>query len=157
MKRFKITEYKKLEKVNLYTVHFKGDEKNETDKFIDTFINHPKYQKDLQTIIYWIYKRIGKEGALERFFRPEKNAKALPIQPANPKLRLYCVRISDKILILGNGGVKTSKKVKDCPNCFPHFKNMNDIYFILNNSREKEETFVEDYKIIGKLKFYLKD
>ena len=27
----------------------------------------------------------------------------------NSKLRLYCLRLSDKILILGNGGVKKSK------------------------------------------------
>lgn len=28
-------------------------------------------------------------------------------------LRLYCLRLSDKILVLGNGGVKTSQRYED--------------------------------------------
>lgn len=35
------------------------------------------------------------------------NVAALPV--VSSKLRLYCLRLSDKILILGNGGVKKSK------------------------------------------------
>ena len=55
--------------------------------------------------------KIADFGALERFFRPEgkmsDNVVALPV--VTSKLRLYCLRLSDKILILGNGGVKKSK------------------------------------------------
>lgn len=36
---------------------------------------------------------------------------ALPV--TSSKLRLYCLRLSDKILILGNGGVKTSQRYED--------------------------------------------
>lgn len=36
---------------------------------------------------------------------------ALPV--TSSKLRLYCLRLSDKILILGNGGVKKSRKYED--------------------------------------------
>ena len=32
---------------------------------------------------------------------------ALPVLKS--KLRLYCLRLTDKILVLGNGGVKTSR------------------------------------------------
>lgn len=32
---------------------------------------------------------------------------ALPV--VKSRLRLYCVRLSDKILVLGNGGVKTTR------------------------------------------------
>ena len=32
-----------------------------------------------------------------------------------PKLRLYCLRISDQILILGNGGVKTTRTYEEDP------------------------------------------
>ena len=50
-------------------------------------------------------------GAFERFFRPEgkmsDNVCALPV--VSSKLRLYCLRLSDKILILGNGGVKKTR------------------------------------------------
>lgn len=36
---------------------------------------------------------------------------ALPVTTS--KLRLYCLRLSDKILVLGNGGVKTSQRYQD--------------------------------------------
>lgn len=154
MKRFKITQYKTLEKVNFYSVHFEGDEYNETDKFIKRFINDPKYQENFQTIIYWISK-IGSLGALERYFRPEGKAKAIPIDTS--KLRLYCIRVSDEILILGNGGIKSSNSVKDSPDCYPHFQCMNNVKFLLDQSRVKGDTSIEGYQLKGKLNFYLKE
>lgn len=39
------------------------------------------------------------------------NVKTLAID--SRKLRLYCLRISDKILILGNGGVKTTRTYQE--------------------------------------------
>lgn len=36
---------------------------------------------------------------------------ALPV--VQSKLRLYCLRLSDKILILGNGGVKNTKTYEE--------------------------------------------
>lgn len=58
-----------------------------------------------------ILERIADFGAFERFFRPEGKMSdrvcALPV--VKSRLRLYCVRLSDKILVLGNGGVKTTR------------------------------------------------
>ena len=55
------------------------------------------------------------KGALERFFRPEGKYSdrvcALPV--LRSKLRLYCVRLSDKILVLGNGGIKKTEKYEE--------------------------------------------
>ena len=54
-------------------------------------------------------------GFLERYFRPEgkRNDRvvALPIQQS--KLRLYCLRLSDSVLIVGNGGHKTTKTYEE--------------------------------------------
>ena len=65
---------------------------------------------DLMRIVGFI-DRIADIGALERFIRPEDkmgdNVCALPV--VSSKLRLYCLRLSDKILILGNGGVKKTR------------------------------------------------
>lgn len=59
--------------------------------------------------------KIIDKGALERFFRIEgkmsDNVKALAID--SRKLRLYCLRISDQILILGNGGVKLTRTYQE--------------------------------------------
>lgn len=58
-----------------------------------------------------IIGRIADFGAFERFFRPEGKMSdrvcALPVLKS--RLRLYCLRLSDKILILGNGGVKATR------------------------------------------------
>ena len=67
------------------------------------FKDNATYNKDYNTIILALAKIIDK-GALERFFRIEgkmsDNVAALSID--SRKLRLYCLRISDQILILGN-------------------------------------------------------
>ena len=65
--------------------------------------------------IVQLVDRIADEGALERFFRPEGKMRdsvvALPL--LRSKLRLYCLRLSDKILVLGNGGVKNSRTYEE--------------------------------------------
>lgn len=70
--------------------------------------------QDLLRIVQLI-DRIAEEGALERFFRPEGKMRdsvvALPV--LRSKLRLYCLRLSDKILVLGNGGVKNSRTYEE--------------------------------------------
>lgn len=48
---------------------------------------------------------------LERYFRREgKYADRVYALPTDSgRLRLYCLRLSDKILILGNGGIKATR------------------------------------------------
>ena len=56
-------------------------------------------------------EQILSNGALERYFRREgkmsDSVVALPVLKS--KLRLYCLRLTDKILILGNGDIKRSR------------------------------------------------
>ena len=70
--------------------------------------------RDLLRIVQ-ILDKIAEEGALERFFRPEGKMRdsvvALPV--LRSKLRLYCLRLSDRILVLGNGGVKNSRTYQE--------------------------------------------
>lgn len=71
-------------------------------------------KRDYQIIIYALSK-IAENGALERYFRPEgkmnDNVCALPVDSG--KLRLYCLRISDNILVIGNGGIKNTKTYEE--------------------------------------------
>ena len=70
--------------------------------------------RDLLRIVQLLDK-IAEEGALECFFRPEGKMRdsvvALPV--LRSKLRLYCLRLSDRILVLGNGGVKNSRTYQE--------------------------------------------
>lgn len=42
-------------------------------------------------------------------------------------LRLYCLRVKDSVVVLFNGGIKTRKNAKDCPNVGPHIRQANRI------------------------------
>ena len=100
--------------VGLFSICFDGSKESEFEKFLNEFKDNAIYNKDFNIILLALSKIIDK-GALERFFRNEgrmnDNVKALAID--SRKLRLYCLRISDQILILGNGGVKTTRTYQE--------------------------------------------
>ena len=98
------------ENCTLYTIQFMSEDMSEFERFYAKFKNDVEYDNDLMRIVALIDK-IADKGALERLFRPEGKYSdgvcALPV--IQSKLRLYCLRLSDKILILGNGGAKTTR------------------------------------------------
>ena len=100
--------------VTMYTLQFSGEELSEYEKFVHRFKNSAQLQRDYQMIIYALSK-IANKGALERYFRPEGKMNddvcALPVDSG--KLRLYCLRLSDKILVIGNGGFKATKTYEE--------------------------------------------
>ena len=95
---------------SLYTISFENNNLSEFAKFMTNFKDNARLQRDYQIILLALQK-ILENGALERYFRPEGKLNdgvcALPI--SSGKLRLYCLRLSDKILIIGNGGIKDTK------------------------------------------------
>jgi len=100
--------------VGMFSICFDGNEESEFERFLNEFKDNATLNKDFNVILLALSKIIDK-GALERFFRNEgkmsDNVKALAID--SHKLRLYCLRISDQILILGNGGVKTTRTYQE--------------------------------------------
>lgn len=104
--------------VTFYTVRWENDPDSETDKFYAKFKNDPTYRPALEELNALIFDVIGdREGASEVFFkRHENKATALPpvkvktlcLEYPNFPLRLYCYRVSESIVILFNGGPKTS-------------------------------------------------
>lgn len=100
--------------VGMFSICFDGNSESEFEKFLKEFKDNATYNKDFNAILLALSKIIDK-GALERFFRIEgrmnDHVSALSID--SRKLRLYCLRISDQILILGNGGVKLSRTYQE--------------------------------------------
>lgn len=98
------------EKAALYTIWFEGKTMSEFADFYAKFSAISDLKEDLNTILLALNKIIG-NGVYERYFRPEGKMNdgvcALPIESG--KLRLYCNRLSQQILIAGNGGVKDTK------------------------------------------------
>lgn len=98
----------------IYSIQFMSEDNSEYERFRDKFKNDAKLNQDLLRIVD-IIGRIAEKGAFERLFRPEGKMKdsvvALPV--ITSKLRLYCLRLSDGILILGNGGEKNTRTYEE--------------------------------------------
>ena len=102
------------ETASLYSISFEIDGKTEFEKFVEAFEADATYRNDYRRILAAL-QVVLEVGALERFFRPEGKIEddlvALPLDSG--KLRLYCLRISDQILVIGNGGIKDVKRYED--------------------------------------------
>lgn len=88
-------------------------------------------------------KKIIENGALERHFRTgESKIKdgvvAIPLDIVRRKrgcgtLRLYCLRISDEVLILGNGGIKYGNAYNDNEELKTHVTNLARLDHVIKN------------------------
>lgn len=114
MKTAKLKTIEQNDNVGLFSICFDGSDESEFEKFIAKFKDDAEYNKDYNAIVFALTKIIA-NGALERLFRIEgrmnDNVAALSLD--SRKLRLYCLRMSDKILILGNGGAKRTRTYQE--------------------------------------------
>lgn len=141
------------EKTTLYSICFEEDGTTEFEKFVAEFENNATYNRDYQRIIAAL-QAILNIGALERFFRPEGKMRdslgALPIEGG--KLRLYCLRISDEIVIIGNGGIKSTRTYEEGSKLFGYVLDLQRFEVILREYmadgaiqiKERELSGIED-------------
>ena len=98
----------------VYTIQFLSDDQSEFEKFVSKFRHNAEFNPDFQAIMRFL-EQILSNGALERYFRREgkmsDSVVALPVLKS--KLRLYCLRLTDKILVIGNGGEKKSRTYEE--------------------------------------------
>lgn len=111
MAEAKILSLDQTEKAGLFTIIFEGESDSEFVRFTEKFKNDAERKNDLTFILNQIGAMMRENGFLERKFRPEGKMSdgvvALPVY--RNSLRLYCLRMSDSVLIVGNGGVKKSQ------------------------------------------------
>jgi hypothetical protein len=120
------------QKVTYYSVHIEGEALWEVDKFFEKM--EQKAEEDDILRFVAVLEEIGDtRGAKKRYFRDERGFNALPPKSkgtedlgletleVHDNWRLYCLRLSESIVILFNGGIKTTQKAQDCPNVSRHF------------------------------------
>ena len=111
MTKVKILSLEQTEQAGLFTIIFEGENDSEFVKFVEKFKNDAERKSDLTFILNQIESMMRRNGFLERNFRPEGKMKddvvAMPVYRSS--LRLYCLRMSDSVLIVGNGGVKSTQ------------------------------------------------
>ena len=98
----------------MYTIQFMSEDMSAFEKFVCKFRYNAELNPDFQTIMRFIEQILSK-GALERYFRREgkMNDSVVALPVLKSKLRLYCLRLTDKILVLGNGDVKNSRTYEE--------------------------------------------
>lgn len=105
----RILSLEQTEAAGLFTIIFEDQNQSEFVKFIAKFKDDAVRKNDLRIILNQIDAMLL-NGVAERRFRPEGKMNdgvcALPVYKSG--LRLYCLRLSDSVLIVGNGGVKGS-------------------------------------------------
>lgn len=147
--------FEEHDQVNFYTLRFQ-DEDTEVDKFLDQFPEGCEYDNDIDIIIKWI-EQIGKRGALERYFRPEGKQNdqvfAIPIETAS--LRLYVIRINEQIIILGNGGIKTTRTYNEDPILNDCVELLQEVDRYIKARIQKGQLSIYQKKLFGNLNFHL--
>ncbi len=141
--------------VNFYSIKMKDEELTELEAFFEKFPVGCEYDNEIDVIVSWL-DQIAERGALERYFQPEgkygDGVGVIPIDVGN-KVRLYCLRLSDKILVFGNGGLKDSKSWQESEKLAPYVKLLIDTSRFIS-SRIKDGTIVlVDKEIVGNLNF----
>ena len=138
------------EKTSLYSISFQMDGTTEFEKFVSEFEMNATYNQDYQRIIAAL-QAILRIGALERFFRPEgglnDEVQALPIESG--KLRLYCLRLSDQIVILGNGGIKNTRTYEQDPRLYGYVLDLQRFEKILNENIAKGYVSIKEKELSG--------
>lgn len=124
-------------KVTFYTVWKEGAGLSETDKFLEKYENDEKYAEELDQLVQLVLVTIGDDfGALSSFFNRVKNdivglphkgklnIKELSFHFPDFPFRLYALRVLDRedLVVLFNGGLKTSRTDQESPDLSLKFK-----------------------------------
>jgi len=154
MNRFAtIEEVEQFDKVTYYTIKFEDRDESEFENFLSKHQNNPTIKDEYNDLIAWITIIGNKIGAKPTYFRQENRANALP-PPSRfveidylQNLRLYCMWISESIIILFNGAIKTANTAQACPNVKPHFDLANKLVLEIEKlMRGQYKAIVEDKK-----------
>ena len=112
--------------------------------------NHTLDNKDYQSILFALDRIIAK-GAFERMFRYEgkMNDNVVALSLDSKKLRLYCLRMSDQILIVGNGGVKETRTYDEDEELSGYVMDLQKFDELLKQAQEEGSIYIEQNMITG--------
>lgn len=152
-----------FKRVTYYSVRLEGRAYTEFEDFLERHEHNDDIRTELDELFWWLEQIGTRIGAQADYFRPERRAHALP--PPSRKLRmvqrkylrLYCMRISDHVVVLFNGGVKTAATAQECPQVKPHFERANRLALAIDkaisegdirlNAKGDRLTFDEDLEL----------
>lgn len=149
MRTAKIVSISSSDQVGLYSICFNNGE-SEFRKFLKKFKDNAALNKDYQSILYALDRIIAK-GAFDRMFRYEgkMNDNVVALSLDSKKLRLYCLRMSDQILIVGNGGVKETRTYDEDEELSGYVMDLQKFDELLKQAQEEGSIYIEQNMITG--------
>jgi hypothetical protein len=126
-----IVVFKSLPKVTFYSIQYEEETKSETEKFFERFERDENRQDQIRAFILTLLRMGNETGATTFYFdRHEGFIDALPSKKGTQlenavdrtyafDLRLFWLRLSPTVVVLFNGGIKSSDKMQDSPDLFP--------------------------------------
>lgn len=150
MKEVKLKTLEQTDNVSLYSICFEGSAFSEYESFIQRFKDDATLNMDYKNIILALEKIVA-VGALERFFRPEgkMNDHVAALSIDSRKLRLYCLRISDQILIVGNGGRKDTRTYEESAELSGYVMDLQEFDKLLTEALKEGSVTIEKNVITG--------
>lgn len=150
MTKATILSLEQTDVAGLFTIIFEGESQSEFVKFVNKFKDDAVRKNELRVILNQIDTMLLK-GIEERRFRPEGRMNdgvgALPVYKSG--LRLYCLRLSDSVLIVGNGGVKTTKTYEEDEDLNGYVISLQKLDGLLKSDIENGIVRIEKTRIIG--------
>jgi len=145
-------------KVSLYSPHFEGEAYSEFEKFL--LVYKDTYPNDVRQLVYRL-DIIKRDGADDRHFRYEGKMRdrvmALPSHLETTSLRLYLLNINAKVLILGNGGLKTTSTYQEDAHLNRCVQTLQKIDIQLKQREKQKIITVSGTKLLGTLTFSIDD
>ena len=146
------------ENVSLYSPHFEGEDFSEFEKFLLKYKD--LFPDDVRQLVYRL-DIVKRDGVADRHFRYEGSKRdrvmALPSHLETTSLRLYLLNIQSKILILGNGGIKTTAKYQEDDLLHRQVKTLQKIDIELKQREKNKEIVVTGTELLGELSFAIDD
>ena len=145
-----IEEARRFDIVTYYTVRMEGEEHSLFLQFLQSCGGNAELEEDMYMLRSWMEKLGNEIGAKEQYFRFEAarggDARALPPRHLNldNDLRLYCMRINEKIVVLFSGAVKTADTAQDCPQVYPHFSLANRLCKSIQRAITEREIIISE-------------
>ncbi len=150
MKTATLKTLEQTDNVSLYSICFDGNSISEYESFLIKFKEDAILNEDYKRIILALEKIVA-VGAFERFFRPEgkMNDHVAALSIDSRKLRLYCLRISNQILIVGNGGVKSTRTYQENEELSGYVMDLQEFDKLLAEAQKDGSITIEKNVITG--------
>lgn len=152
METFKIVE---LEDFNcaaghIYSVSIDESETTIFEMFLQE--NYDKYRNELEEIAHKLNIMAGITGFTDTFFKMNEGKPGdgiCAVTDLKGKLRLYCIRFGNILLILGGGGRKTTRTYQEGPKLYSEIQLLQKVSEALSKAIKEKDIRIESDGSLG--------